>query len=225
MSEYSATERVLAIPELLENVLLQLGSSDDTSWKQLFVVQRVSSTFDAVIKSSTQLRRAMHLERRRQSLATMPTPILPADAVSTLQNGIDAARPACLARYQQFFYSLEKIIYPFWCNLRISSGPKGTVILHLNVSLFWSEELAGSGTVSARVPSTLDGSNPVEKLNSWRNLLVPYDPLHPVEVHCCGSKIIDTCGAKSTLGELADEAIRAGRGHLKGVKQMVYHQQ
>jgi hypothetical protein len=64
----------------------------------------------------------------------------------------------------------------------------------------------------------------VEKLNSWRNLLVPYDPLHPVEVHCCGKKVIETCSAKSTLGELADEAIRAGRGHLKSVRPMVFHE-
>jgi hypothetical protein len=69
----------------------------------------------------------------------------------------------------------------------------------------------------------LDGTTPVEKPNSWRNILVPYHPDYPVQVQCCGSRIIEVCGAASTLGELADEAIKAGRGHLSGVQQVMYH--
>lgn len=181
------------------------------------MLKRVSPSFDAIIKHSPSIRRAMHLERRN-SLLVLPPSLPPhADCSSTA----DPKRPLLLEGYRKFFYSFESLLYPFWCHLRISPGPESTLILALNISLFWSEEVPG--VVSGRAPSTLNGSNPVEKLNSWRDILVPYHPDYPVQVQCCGSRIIDVCGANSTLGDLADEAIRAGKGHLNGVQRMTYH--
>lgn len=197
--------------------MLQCGHTSDSSWKQLFVLKRVSTTFDAVIQHSPTIRRAMHLERR-QSLS-FPRPSLSPPTETTSIS--DPKRPLLLEGYRKFFYTFERTLYPFWCHLRISPGPEKTLILALNVSLFWSEEIPG--VMSGRAPSTLDGTCPVEKPNSWRNILVPYHPDYPVQVQCCGSRIIDVCGANSTLGDLADEAIRAGRGHLSGVKQVMYH--
>jgi len=216
--QHTATNRVLAIPELLEAILLQCGNSTDSSWKQLFVLKRVSSTFDAVIQQSPMIRRAMHLERR-SSLSVPRRALPPPPSDNTITS--DPKRPLLLEGYRKFFYNFESLLYPFWCHLRISPGPDSTLILALNVSLFWSEEVPG--VASGRAPSTLDGSTPVEKPNSWRNILVPYHPDYPVQVQCCGSRIIDVCGSHSTLGDLADEAIRAGRGHLSGVKQVIYH--
>ncbi|OQO10515.1 hypothetical protein B0A48_03812 [Cryoendolithus antarcticus] len=52
----AATDAVLGIPELLGNILLQLDS-----WKEPFVLLRVSRTFKATIEDSKQLQHKMWL--------------------------------------------------------------------------------------------------------------------------------------------------------------------
>ena len=58
----SAGDRVFGIPELLEKILLYL------SFKELFLVQRISKTFQAMINRSTPIRQAMLLETSSQRI-------------------------------------------------------------------------------------------------------------------------------------------------------------
>lgn len=91
--------------------------------------------------------------------------------------------------------------------------------------MFWSEELPGTGDVNQglgsndRIPGTLDGTNPIEQYESWRKILVPHYPEHDVELHCCGYDVMIPFGGTSTLGEIADQAIKAGRVHLGGISR------
>lgn len=199
-----ASTAVFQIPELAENILLQLGTTDSWSWKQLFVVQRVNSTFQETIKQSPDLRRAMHLEqpdaRRRKA--------------TKFAEALDL--------YRQFFFALDDILYPFWTHLRPISNPQ-TIVLGMNMSLFWSEEFPG--VMSSRPPGTLDSSMPIERSETWRNLLVPYHPEHLIELHCCGYDVLTKFKADTTLGELADEAIRAGKAHIGGLGKIMYYGQ
>lgn len=55
-SDDSAAAKVLAVPELMENILLNLPLS------RLFTLQRVNSTFKGVIAGSIAIRRRMFLE-------------------------------------------------------------------------------------------------------------------------------------------------------------------
>lgn len=54
---------MFAIPEMLEAILIELGQQDydDSGMKELFVLQRVNSTFRDMIKSSPKLRRIMFM--------------------------------------------------------------------------------------------------------------------------------------------------------------------
>jgi hypothetical protein len=60
----TASAKVFAIPELLDHILA------DIDMKQLFVLQRVNSTFEAVISGSKQLRQNMWLERSPPSFSS-----------------------------------------------------------------------------------------------------------------------------------------------------------
>lgn len=128
---------------------------------------------------------------------------------------------AILDNYRMFFAAIQSVLYPFWCHLRPSSGPEA-LILALNISLFWAEE--SPGVMVGRAPCTLDGSKAIEQKNdSWRNLIVPYHPEHQMELHCCGFPVTDTFSEGQTLGELADKAVSAGRGHLGNLSPVMYY--
>jgi hypothetical protein len=74
----SAAARTLAVPELLTNILLQLdeptaGTSHfSAAIEDLFVFQRVSKDFQAVINDSVHLRRIMLLEHEAPDAAERP---------------------------------------------------------------------------------------------------------------------------------------------------------
>ncbi|KXS98461.1 hypothetical protein AC578_8059 [Pseudocercospora eumusae] len=197
-----AATSVFMIPELAELILLQLGSLDHRTWKQLFVVQRVNTTFQSLIRTSPDLRRCMHLEQP--------------DARRTTTSGFSDATD----KYRKFFFSLEDIFYPFWSHVRPIKNPQ-TIVLGMNVSMFWSEDINGGN----RVPGTLDGTTPIEQYESWRKILVPHHPEHNVELHCCGYDVMIPFSHTSTLGEIADEAVKAGRVHLGGMSRALYYGQ
>ena len=69
MSGTSAAAKVFAVPELLEDILLEVGKSD---MKPLFVLQRVSTTFRDTIDSSPKLRRVMFMEGTNKERDTEP---------------------------------------------------------------------------------------------------------------------------------------------------------
>lgn len=80
MADLPASVRVFAIPELLENILLQSGQDNgkaDRQWisfvKDLFVFQRVDTTFKNTINGSIKLRRAMLLEYDEDSAKERPS--------------------------------------------------------------------------------------------------------------------------------------------------------
>lgn len=56
--EATAAEKVFALPELLETILIQVGG-DLAGFKSLFVLQRVSTTFNDMINSSPKVKRIM----------------------------------------------------------------------------------------------------------------------------------------------------------------------
>lgn len=195
----AAAQQVFGTTELLENILLQLGESNASSWRDLFVVQRVSRRFQSVIYASPTLRRTMFLEAPSKAV----------DATEVAQ---------FLENYRSsFFNAIQSVLFPFWCNLRQSSE---ALVLALNVSLYWSEE--SPGCMVGRGPGGFDGSKAIEKHDSWRKLVVPYHP-GGVELHCCGYPVQDSITEGITLGELADKAIRAGSGHLDGLQPVRYY--
>jgi hypothetical protein len=200
----NASTTVFAIPELAENILLQLGKSDTRAWKQLFPVQGVNSTFQAIIRESPILRQTMHLEqphpRRTPSVKF-------ADALDL---------------YQKFFFSLGDIMYPFWSHIRPLANPQ-TIVLGMNISLFWADELPG--VVAGSPPGPLDSTMPIERQASWRGILVPHHPEHHMELHCCGYDLMVRFERTTTLGELADRAIKAGRFHIAGLEKVMYYGQ
>lgn len=120
-----------------------------------------------------------------------------------------------------FFAAIQSVLYPFWCHLRPGSETEA-LVLALNISLFWSEETPG--VMVGRPPCSLDGSKAIEQKDySWRNLIVPWHPKHQMELHCCGYPVIGTFGEGQTLGELADRAVDAGRGHLGSLTPQMYY--
>ena len=58
----STAAQVFAIPELLENVFLQLHTELDGDVRSLFFLQRVNKSFHATISHSTRLQRCMYLQ-------------------------------------------------------------------------------------------------------------------------------------------------------------------
>ncbi|USW55729.1 hypothetical protein Slin15195_G090480 [Septoria linicola] len=197
-----AATTVFNIPELAECILLQLGKSN--AWKQLFVVQRVNSTFQSIIRSSPDLRRTMHLEQPRKASSTKFT-----EAVDI---------------YRKFFFNIEDLLYPFWTNTRPinRNTPSAAIAVSMNVSLYWSEQTPGV-MISEPPSDVMDRTTPIERKESWRNLLVPYHPEHSLELHLCGYDVMATFRGSYTLGDLADEAIRAGKAHLGGLGKVMYY--
>ncbi|CAK3826929.1 Hypothetical predicted protein [Lecanosticta acicola] len=198
----SAVSRVFGTTELLENILLQLGESNKSAWRDLFVVQRVSRRFQAVIYASPSLRRTMFLEPPNRPL--------------------DSAEVAhFFESYRAFFTAIQSVLFPFWCHLRHASSDNAEAfVLALNISLFWQEE--SPGCLVGRGPGGFDGSKAIEQHDSWRKLFVPYHPGQQVELHCCGYPVQDSITEGITLGELADKAMRAGSGHLDGLQPVRY---
>ena len=62
MATPNAAERVCGISELLENILLHLGNGTP-AMKQLFVMQRINSSFRDIVNTSKKLRRIVYLEK------------------------------------------------------------------------------------------------------------------------------------------------------------------
>lgn len=199
----SAVFTVFGTTELLEKIFCHLSDLDAASWTQLFVVQRVSRRFHSVIRSSPTLRRAMYLEHPKpQSVRSNPE-------LSTVLNS-----------YRAFFAAIQRVLFPFWCHLRPSNGPEA-LILALNISLFWSEEMPG--VMVGKPPGRLDGSKAIEQSDSWRKLIVPQHADHQLELQCCGYPVQDSFVDGITLGELADKAIDAGKGHLGRIQPVTYY--
>lgn len=202
----NASTTVFMIPELAESILFQLGQS--TAWKQLFVLQRVNSTLHAIIKTSPDLRRAMHLE--------------PPDARRASVTKFAEA----LEIYKRFFFNIDDLLYPFWTNTRVINrdSPSAAIAVSMNISLYWSEDTPGV-IVGQPPPEAMTGTSPIERNESWRNLLLPYHPEHALELHCCGYDVTAPLSSTYTLGDLADEAIRAGKAHLGGLGRVMLYGQ
>lgn len=201
-----AATTVFMIPELAECILYQLGQLN--AWRQLFVIQRVNSTFQSIIQTSPDLRRTMHLEQ----------PDARRTHVTKFSEAVDI--------YKRFFFNIEDLLYPFWTNTRpIGRGtPSAAIAVSMNISLYWSEDSPGV-MISDPPAEAMDRTTPIERNESWRNLLVPYHPEHALELHCCGYDVMASFGGKYTLGDLADEAIRAGKAHLGGLGRVMYYGQ
>lgn len=85
----------------------------------------------------------------------------------------------------------------------------------MNISLYWSEDTPG--VIIGQPPPAAWGDAPIERNESWRNLLVPYHPEHVMELHCCGYDVMARYQGSYTLGDLADEAVKAGKAHTGGI--------